>query len=733
MKPAADDHEKIFHYRSGRPFETGAVIMKGAKKLDARRLSNFFTIRRMGGKTTLKYTFTENDRMYGLGECLGSLDRRGRRYRLFATDDPNHTPEKESLYGVHPFAIISGPKTFGFFIDYPSEIVVDAGFTDRNVLEMTIGSADFDLYIFDSREIKRIVRDYLLLTGRPYVPPKWAFGYQQCRWSYPDRASVRDVADNFLKRGIPCDAIYLDIDYMKDYKVFTVDRKKFPAFEKFVSDLRKKGIRLIAIIDPGVKIEKGYDVYEEGAEFGYFCRDEKGGYFSAAVWPGLTHFPDFLDPRVRKWWGKLYERLTDLGVEGFWNDMNEPAIFYTPETQAWALEFAAGIPKKRGAPAKKIDALREKLNDMGDVRAHYGRFYHATDGESSVLHEKVHNVYAFYMSLAAADGLESHTPGRRHFLLSRASYAGMHRFSAVWTGDNASWWEHMIVHMRMVTALNMAGFFYSGADVGGFGCDASADLLIRWTQLGALTPLFRNHSAIGTRRQEPWAFGEETGTIIRNIIRLRYSLIPYLYSEFMRSVGELSPFISPLFLEYTDFISAETDDQFLVGRSLMAAPVHAQNAAGRHVHLPEHRWLFWAAANAGEREMKVMEPGAHYVRAALNEIPLFIAENSMIALDAAWSRVGKKPATPGADPAGLIVAAFVTDRASFDYYADDGETRDYEKGAFSKLTIEITRRGGRYETSVTKRESPLAPLKVRTIEFEIYDEAGRRHSRSMNL
>jgi alpha-glucosidase len=711
--------EKVSLFRSGEPFKTGAVIADIPENNENYQSVDHFEAHAENGKTTLKYSFSDGDKMFGLGQCLGSMNRRGRRYRLYAADDPNHTPEKESLYGSHPFAIISGAETFGFFIDYPSEIFIDAGFTDRNTLEITISSEDFDLYIFGSPDMDEIIRNYLRLCGRPWVPPEWAFGYQQCRWSYPDQRSVEEVARNFKKHEIPCSAIYLDIDYMKDYKVFTVDKEKFPDISGLSAELKELGIRLVAIIDPGVRIEKGYDVYEEGVERGFFCRDKNGGYFTAAVWPGLTHFPDFLNPETRRWWGALYERLVRSGIEGFWNDMNEPSIFYTPEKLSEALEFAAGASKDP-EPGRLLFDAREKFNKLANAREYHSFFYHEPEAGCSVPHEKVHNLFGYNMSLAASEGLEALRPGRRHFLLSRSSFAGMHRFSAVWTGDNSSWWEHLGVHMRMVMSLNMAGFFYCGADVGGFSCDASADLVIRWTQLGALTPLFRNHSALGTRHQEPWAFDDHTTGIIKNIIRLRYALIPYLYSEFIRSANELTPFISPLFLKFGDAVSAETEDQFMAGGSLMAAPVHIQNATGRHVYLPESRWLYWPASSPDIREMAVMEPGAHYISAQLDETPIFIAENSMIALNLT-DGVGNSEAGQN----NLLVIAFVTKKASFVYYEDDGETLAFEKGTFSKLNIEIHNHKGVYDIKTAANVSPLCPLKVKAVYFEIYDETGR--------
>lgn len=713
-------------YRWGAPFKTGAVTAALPVTSVPCDGPPFFKASRDGNNIVLEYSFADGDRLFGLGHSPGPMDRRGKRYRLYATDDPNHTPDKESLYGVHPFAFIRGTSPFGFFIDHPSATVIDAGYTDIGTLRITVNSMDLDIYIFTHSDPAAMIRDYLRLTGRPYVPPKWAFGYQQCRWSYPDRASVEEVAEGFEKNDIPCDAIYLDIDYMKDYKVFTVDEKRFPGIDGLASNLKERGIRLIAIIDPGVKIEKGYDVYEEGVAKGYFCKDSKGGLFTGAVWPGLTHFPDFLNAGARKWWGSLYERITKLGIEGFWNDMNEPAIFFTPEKLDDAFEFAKTAGRLDMPPGDRLNALRKKLDDACDVKEFYKEFCHTPEGLEPVLHEKVHNLYSFNMALAAEEGLEKAFPGKRHFLLSRSSFAGSHRYTAVWTGDNASWWEHLAVHMRMIMSLNMCGFLYSGVDIGGFGHNATADLLIRWTQLGALTPLFRNHSAMGTRRQEPWAFDERTTRTVRNIVRLRYALNPYLYSEFMRSARELTPFISPLFLKYGDRISASTDDQFMAGGSLMAAPVHAQNAAGRHVHLPGHKWLLWRASDAERREMTVMEPGAHYVEARLEEIPLFIAENSIIVLDpdAANARktgVGGRP----------VAVAFVTKKASFAYYDDDGETRGFEKGEYSEIIINIENEGGSFKTSASRRGRLEFTAGVKTMDLEIYDGNGKMTAMSV--
>ncbi|MBF0320961.1 MAG: alpha-glucosidase, partial [Nitrospirae bacterium] len=306
-------------YRLGTPFETGAATypiadssLSPTDSIEGVSISPFMpgvANPFYGSGTTLAFNLSPNARVYGLGESVGPLNKRGNRYRLYSTDDPVHTPDKENLYGSHPFVLVGPDTPFGFFIDYPSEIFLDIGFTNPNVMEVAIPSKNFDIYFFSppqsSPAFTECVKEFLLLVGSPYIPPKWAFGYQQSRWSYPDAKSIMEIAARLRQEDIPCDAIYMDIDYMDNFKVFTIDEQKFPDFAAFTSRLRADGFRLIPIIDPGVKIEDGYSVYEEGKHKGFFCTTKDGSLFQAAVWPGLTHLPDFLNPETRHWWGSL--------------------------------------------------------------------------------------------------------------------------------------------------------------------------------------------------------------------------------------------------------------------------------------------------------------------------------------------------------------------------------------------------------------------------------------------
>ncbi|WP_420265128.1 TIM-barrel domain-containing protein [Candidatus Magnetominusculus dajiuhuensis] len=706
-------------YRFGQPFKTDAVVRLvddgGFEPIEAPLITiEGMAVALCKGGIAMTISLSPEDRVYGLGETVGALNKRGKKYRLYTTDDPVHTPDKENLYGSHPFVLVGSALTnpFGFFIDYPSEICLDVGFTNHNVMEVVIPSMNFDIYFIRAEgrtlTFMEIVKEFLLLTGAPYCPPKWAFGYQQSRWSYPDAKSIAETATRFREEGIPCDAIYMDIDYMDNFKVFTVDEEKFPDFATFTGKLKSDGFRVIPIIDPGVKIEDGYGVYEEGRRRGLFCQTRDGSFFKAAVWPGLTHLPDFLMPETRRWWGGLCKKFLDMGVEGFWLDMNEPSIFYTPEAMQEVFNLVDEIKKNPDIPKRR---LQDMLNGLSNNRGYFREFYHRTHSGGRISNEEIHNLYGTLMTQGVADGFITNMPGQRYFLLTRSSYVGLHRYAAIWTGDNMSWWEHMIAHIRMLMSLNMAGVFYTGADIGGFGSDVSPELQIRWMQLGVFSPLFRNHSAMGTRRREPWAFDGQALDIMRDTIKLRYALIPYAYSEFMRSVRELSPFIRPLMFDFD--CRFDVEDQFMYGGSVMAAPVILPNATGRYVLLPAVSWLYCRASGHSAWTVSVIPPGVHYIDCPLDSTPFFIKENSILTLSEPVNYIGEREIDV------LRVAAFVTETASFTYYEDDGLTDGYKKGVYCTIQIDIASAEGQYDISI-KAEGAMA-TKITRIDFEIYD------------
>lgn len=668
-------------FRFGDPFETESLCYSKEELTFQEEMELLeCDVLRNNKNTVLTYLLEKEDRVVGFGESMGGINKRGRVIESYATDDPNHTPDKKALYGAHNYLFVVGNKTLGMYLDFPGKIRYDIGFTHPDKMMITIDSPDFDLYIFRHKDSQEAVRSFRKLQGKGYAPPKWAFGNQQSRWSYASADEVKQIADNMRKKWLPCDAIYLDIDYMENYKDFTIDDSRFPNFKKFVDEMKGKGFRLIPIIDAGVKIESGYGVYEEGVAKQYYCMDDKNNPFVAAVWPGWVHFPDFQQPEVRQWFGKQYKALTDCGIEGFWNDMNEPAIFYTEESMKTFIE------KAKECEGKNIDLedfldLKDRFDKLSANPEAYQQMYQMSESKK-IEHHKIHNLYGFNMTRSAAEGLEGIDPNKRYLLFSRSSYTGMGRYAGLWTGDNCSWWEHILMMIKMLPALNMGGFLYIGADIGGFGADASGNLLIRWTQASLLTPLFRNHAAMGTRNQEPYAFDHWTTETMRKMLELRYALIPYIYSEYMKAIFHQDLYFKILSFEYKDEQSLGVEDQLLVGESVMMAPIYQENARGRYVWVPEEM-LLWKTVTNHQDEFQVVRKGHHYMNLELDETALFIRKNKMIVLAEPAQNVGDM------DFSRLTVLGFVDGEATYSYYDDDGETMKYKKEQDKEMKIRV--------------------------------------------
>jgi alpha-glucosidase len=700
--------ENITKYTFGKPFDTETVVLKGSEI--AREDIEFFKISKEE-KFNLIYNMDDSQIVFGLGENQRGINKRGGIYESFCTDDANHTPNKKSLYGAHNFIVLDGEEKFGVFVDFPGKVVFDVGFSNSNELRISLDEENFDIYIINGDSARSIVRKFLKLIGESYVPPKWAFGYQQSRWSYKDESTVLNIADSFIKNDIPCDAIYLDIDYMDKFKDFTIDKDNFPNFKNFIKKMKNKGFRLVPIIDAGVKIEKGYNVYEEGIEKGYFCTDSEGKNFTAAVWPGLCHFPDFLNKEARRWFGLKYKILADIGIEGFWNDMNEPTLFYTKR----GLKEALNEAKK--CEGKNLDVysffnLKSKFLNISNADEDYKSIYHNVDG-NVVNHYKVHNMYGYNMLKSASEGLREVYNNKRFLLFSRASYIGMHKYGGIWTGDNHSWWDHILLNIKMMPSLNMCGFLYIGADTGGFNEDANSQLVIRWTEFSIFTPLFRNHSSMGTRNQEPFSFDDKTTDILRNVIKFRYALIPYIYSEYMKSVINNDMYFMPICFEYDDKMSRRIENQLLVGGSIMIAPVYEENSTGRYVYCPEDM-LLWKVSDFKSRKFNVVKKGHMYLDVKLDEIPIFIKKDSMLIIGNAANNVDSL------DNRELDVIAFVENKAEYIYYDDDGISFDYQKGNYSKVTIKIEKIRNDYNIDVENSKNSL----LNKLNFEIIDQEG---------
>lgn len=608
----------------GTPICTEAV----AEKFEISDNSDFpFKSKEENGKFIFEFDMTDSDIIYGLGEAPRGINKRGWVYESFCSDDPFHTETKSSLYAAHNFLMLSGSDNFGIFIDFPAKICWDIGYTSKNKTVITIDGTDFDFYYIKGSKPIEIVKEFRKAIGKSYIPPFWAFGYQQSRWSYPDAKTVDSVIDGYDKAGIPLDCVYLDIDYMDSYKDFTVDNKKFPDFADYVSKKREQGIHLIPIIDAGVKKEDGYSVYEEGRDNGYFCKNEDGTDFEGGVWPGIVGFPDFLRKDVREWFGSKYKVLTDAGIDGFWNDMNEPAIFYSVKGLDKAIEKASSL-KGKNLDLSQFFNLKDTFLSLSNSAEDYSSIYH-TIGGKQVCHDRVHNIYGANMTKAAGEYFAKEFGEEKILMFSRASYIGAHRSSGIWFGDNHSWWSHILLNLKMLPSANMCGFLYCGADLGGFNENATRDLVLRFLALGVFTPLMRNHAALGTRDQECYNF--ENSEDFKDIIEVRYRLIPYLYSTFRRASEENDMIFKPLSFNYpNDKIARECETQLMLGDECMICPVYEQNVGGRYVYLPED--MTFVKLSGTNVVTKKMSKGTHYIEVALNEVPLFIKSGRKIPL-----------------------------------------------------------------------------------------------------
>lgn len=658
----------IQRFSFGHPFPTQSVVLSLPAESGP---VPFLTPDGTGWQLTL----SEQAAVYGLGEMPRGINKRGWHYITNNTDESRHSEDKLSFYGAHNFLLVrDGSTCFGLFVDFPGKVYYDIGYTRHDLFSFHTETPDYDLYLLSGGNENAICKEFRTLIGRSYIPPRWAFGLAQSRWGYKTEEDVREVARQYKEHDLPLDMICMDIDYMQDYADFTVNKERFPDLAKLSADLKAQGIRLVPIIDAGVRIDPNDPTCTEGLEKGYFCKKADGTPFVAAVWPGKAYFADFLRPEVREWFGHKYKALTDCGIEGFWNDMNEPSLFYSPERLRAFLNDMAALREKDNIEQEEffprvVGGAMGLMNSPAD----YASFYHEVDGQK-VRHDQVHNLYGGSMTRAAGEAFADLRPGQRTLLYSRSSFIGSHRYGGIWLGDNNSSWAQLLANIQMMPSVQMCGFLYSGADLCGFSSDTTPDLALRWLEFGLLTPLMRNHSAVGTRMQEYYRFPEVLPAV-RNMIRLRYALLPYLYSEFMKAALENTSYFRPLAFDYPDDPDArEVEDQLLLGEGLMVAPVYVQNAHGRHVYLPEPMKLLRLRA-VDDYDEEILPAGHHYIRCALDEVLLFLRPGHIVPV--------AQPAnnTSELDDASLTLWSFLPDGESAEYrmYRDDGVTTEYEK------------------------------------------------------
>ena len=608
---------------------------------------------------------------YGLGEKYSWINHKGSSSENWNTDmlavAPLHNPTLKTYHTSIPFYIgLDSDRCYGIYFDNTFRNYFDFGKEEEEVVSFKATGGILDYYFIYDNSISEVIKGYSHITGRTPLPRKEFLGYQQCRWSYENRDELMSVAHKMRENNIPCDILYLDIDYMKDYKVFTVDDEKFYDFKEMVKTLKDMGFKLVVIIDPGVKEEKGYSVYDEGINKDYFIKNNDGKVYVGQVWPGDSVFPDFLREDVRTWWGELHKDLIEDGVEGIWNDMNEPADAST---------------ESKTLPEDSI---------------------HKDDDGEERIHSEIHNLYGMLEAMATYNGLKNIAPNKRPFVLTRAASAGTQRYSALWTGDNHSIWEHMESGIPMLLNLGLSGYPFVGGDVGGFAGDSNGELLSRWTQTGAFTPFFRNHSAKGTINQEPWVFGDETLKNTRKYIKLRYSLITYLYNLMKNSSMDGSPVIRPLFYHYQDDeVTYNINDQFLFGENIMVCPISRPKVEARMVYLPKGIWYdYWT----DER----IEGGKYIVRKTpIDIIPIYIKAGSIIPMDEVKDYIDNKTEN-------LDLHIYPGSDGEYRLYLDDGVSFDYISGVYSEINFKLIEGEElTLEGKIIKKEYDLPKFKVK--------------------
>jgi len=580
------------------------------------------------------------DHFFGLGERGSPLDKRGQVVVNWNHDAAAHEPWTDPLYQSHPFVLALNQGTsYGLFFDNTYRATFDLGKTSTETFSFGAVGGEMNYYMIPGPAPADVVRRYAQLVGTAPLPPRWALGYQQCRFSYESAQRVRGIAKRLREHRIPCDTIYLDIDYMDGFRCFTWHPKRFAGPNRLMKDLAKLGYRAVVIIDPGIKVEPGYKVYDAGLAGDHYCYDEDGKHYVGRVWPGNTVFPDFTREATRRWWGTLYEGLVKDGVVGFWNDMNEPADFtHADGTIPMTVRF-----DNDGAPSD---------------------------------HREAHNIYGMQMARATYEGLRQLRPTERPFVLTRAGYSGVQRYAAVWTGDNLSSWEHLRMSIPMLLNMGLSGIAFNGADIGGFRGNPSAELYTRWLQLGVFYPLCRTHT-VGGQEQDPTAFGKKHEAVNRRAIELRYRLLPYIYTELQETSRSGLPLLRPLLLDFPTHADTHASNHvFMFGRQIFVAPVVEERAESRRVRLPAGDWFDFedAAPRKGETDLDVP--------VTINTIPMFVRGGAVVPTRDVVQYVDEKPLE-------TLTLNIYPGSGGGSFYNDDGLSYEYETGAFVLERYEV--------------------------------------------
>ncbi len=606
---------------------------------------------------------------FGLGDKATELNLVGKRLQNWNTDAYSFAKDQDPLYRSIPFYIsLHEGIAHGIFFDNTFKSHFDFGAEDKSKTSFWADGGELQYYYIHGPHMMDVVKRYHSLTGMHPMPPLWALGYQQCRWSYYPESKVKEVAAGFRKNKIPCDAIYLDIDYMDGYRCFTWNRKYFPDPKKMIRELSDQGFKTVVIIDPGIRVDDNYGVFKEGKEKKYFCRRCDDYFMEGHVWPGRCQFPDFTNPEVREWWGGLFDELVQLGVAGVWNDMNEPAVF-----------GAGTFPD--------------------DVRHQY-------DGHRGS-HRKAHNVYGMQMVRATYEGLRKLMKNKRPFTITRAGYSGLQRYACVWTGDNVASWEHLKLANIQCQRLSMSGISFVGTDIGGFSGEPDGELFTRWIQLGVFSPFMRAHSAGDTREREPWSFGEPFTSINRKFIELRYRLMPYFYSAFWEHNRYGFPILRPMVMQEQEVtINHFRQDEFTFGDKILVCPVMDPGIKSRTVYLPKGDWYhYWTHEKLkGGAELVVETP--------LDSMPIFVKAGSVIPESPVMQYVGEKQIDEL-----LFQVYYAPYEVNSFFFEDYGETFAYEQDIYLEKKFVTT--GDEHSMTITQSVEGLYTPRYENYEMKV--------------
>lgn len=606
-----------------------------------------FGVTWLGDEVTCHRKLFQDEKFIGLGEKTGPLNRRGQAYVNWNRDIPAYSDREDPLYQSIPFFIgIHDSLTYGIFLDNSFKTLFNFGASTDDLFSFfSAARGEMDYYFFGAGSVAGILEDYTWLTGRMPLPPYWSLGYQQSRWGYYPESEVMSVALKFREKQIPCDVIYFDIDYMDKYKIFTWHPGRFPHPEEMIGKLHEMGFHPVVIIDPGIKIEHGYSAYEEGILGDCFIRYPGGQLYTGNVWPGRCHFPDFTNEKTRLWWGKQFQPMISQGIQGFWNDMNEPS--------AWG----------------------QSIPDIVEFNF---------DGHGATMAE-AHNIYGLEMARATYEGTCALMDGRRPFILTRAGFSGIQRYSAVWTGDNSATDDDLLQGVRLMTSMGLSGISFTGSDVGGFIGSPKRELFLRWLSVGVFTPFFRIHSEVNSLDQEPWSFGEGSESMARSMINFRYRLLPYLYSMFHKSSHSGLPIARSLAIDYTydpKIYDWNYQNEYLFGDAFLVAPVTSIQQFQK-VYLPEGDWYRFSNQTPFKGNTEVI------VDAPLDDLPVFVKAGSIVPLQSVVQYTDESPSTV------LEIRIYNGEReSSFNLYEDDGTTYNYETGDFYQRVILFDPAGG---------------------------------------